>query len=173
MVHAVTMRLSVVCGVTFSGVIWLWLVGPIPVVRVTTVTSEIVPFWYSLSAFPVLGFLLADVMGLAISEKRLGLAAEALAMALLVTIVSQARLSLHLPLSGHALLFGYVLVRRVLVPFPSRLSRTVELVVTAILLAVVGFVKVAWWSDAITPAVGIAVGVVLAGLSRACWCGRG
>lgn len=169
MVSAGTMRLLVVGGTTLSGVLWLWLVGPIPVVRVTTVTDELVPFWYSLSAFPVLGFLLADVTVFALLEKKRALAGEALAMALLITAISQARLSLHLPLSGHALLFGYVLVRRVLVPFPGRVFRNVELAVTGVFLAAVVYIKVGWWSDATTLVVGAALGVALACLSLAVW----
>ncbi len=159
-------RLGIVLACTAAGAAWLAWKGPTPVIRITTPLAEPAPFWYMLSAFPVLGFLVADLLDLYRREGlRRGTVELAFQIALLVAL-SSLRLGVRLPISGHALLLSYFLFRRRLFgPSATRWHR-IEWLIGLGLLAVVAYPKLFWWRDPVTLLTGIALGAVLAAVSR-------
>jgi hypothetical protein len=155
----ITIRLAIIGAVTVAGSLWLHFTGPLPVVKVTTPTDEFVPFWYMVTAFPVLGMLSADIVdSLRTRDYR---ASAVLAMATCsITALSAGRLSLHLPISGHALVIGYVVALRfVRRSGPLALA---ELLVSAGFLMVIAYPKLVMWGDPITLGVGLGLGVLFA-----------
>lgn len=163
-------RLGIVVACTLAGWVWLALQDPIPVIRITTPLAETAPFWYMLLAFPILGLLVADLFDLYRSE---GISRSTVELALqiaLIVLLSSARLSARLPLSGHSLLVSYFVARRFLLPsLPPGLSRA-ELWLGLGVLAAVVYPKLFWWSDPVTLLTGMALGAALAAVSR--WVAR-
>jgi hypothetical protein len=106
-------RIAVIFLVTLAGALWLYLKGPIPVIRGTTALDEIVPFWYMVSAFPVLGILVVDFLS-ALGKYRFGRRTILLFSQILVLMmISNIRLSLKIPISGHAFLFSFFIFYRI------------------------------------------------------------
>lgn len=163
------MRLAVILVVTAVGVVWLYVRGPLPVMRGTTPLPGFVPTWYMLSAFPILGMLVADWMTLVLRRGRVVLILELGAQIGLLVALSGLRIATAAPLSGHTLLFGYFLVRRALVPFPDKRTRKVELGIALVLFSVISYVKLVWWQDVETLVGGVLFGTGLAGTSYAFW----
>ncbi|MBI4674301.1 MAG: hypothetical protein HY741_21875 [Chloroflexi bacterium] len=147
--------------VTTVGALWLHLRGPIPVMSGTTPLPGTVPWWYILAAFPVLGMLLADWLWLLIKTRWSAATIELGIQIALLLVLSSWRLKSGILLSGHTLLFAYVVVRRLLVPFPDRTTRRFDLVVTVLLLCLTGYVKIAWWDDSATLIGGVVIGALL------------
>jgi hypothetical protein len=163
------LRLLVIAGCTVVGAAWLIHKGPMPVIRVTTPMPEMAPFWYMLLAFPLLGMLVADLLDLL--ARGIGRPAVELAVQIaLLVAISSLRLGIRLPISGHALLVSYVIARRLLVLDAPPRRRATELAVAIALLAAIAYPKLFWWDDPITLVAGIAVGALLAGISR--WLSR-
>ena len=52
----------IVAAVSLVGMLWLLHAGPTPVIRITTPLDENAPFWYMISAFPILGMLIAELV---------------------------------------------------------------------------------------------------------------
>lgn len=122
---------------------------------------------YQLSAYPVLGMLLADLLAL-LAVHGLALPSVELAGQIGVLILAAfLRLGWAIPLSGHALLFAYLVLRRLLVRFPRQPLFWAEFAMAAGLYLVVGYLKVFLWSDALTFATGSAAAVPLAAISFA------
>jgi hypothetical protein len=158
-------RWGVVLLTTAFGTMWLYHKGPVPIVRVTTPLQEPVPFWYMLSAFPVLGILVADLISL---FANYGLERRTVELGLQVGILvlaSNLRLVLRLPMSGHSLLFAYFILRRLFIGIPGHDLAKAECVIAMLLYAVTSYVKVFWWSDPITVAVGTGMAIGLAAIS--------
>ncbi len=157
-----TGRLATILAVTLAGVGWLWMAGPRPVIVVTTPTPETVPTWYMLTAFPVLGMLVADLLPLLRHWDR-GLRGMELAgqIAILVAL-SGGRLALCLPIGGHALLFAYFLTRRLLQRRWSTDADRFELAAAAVFAVTTAHIKLLWWADPITLGLGSAIGVGMA-----------
>jgi hypothetical protein len=159
-------RLGVVIACTLAGWIWLALQNPIPVISVTTPLAETAPFWYMLLAFPILGLLMADLPDLYRSEGFSRLTMELAFQIIWIVLLSSARLSVRLPLSGHILLVSYFVARRFLLPsLPSGLSRA-ELWLGLGALAAIAYPKLFWWNDPVTLLTGMALGAALAVVSR-------
>ncbi len=158
-------RWSIATGATLVGTLYLYWKGPVPVVRVSDTLPIDAPFWYMLSAFPALGLLLADLADLA-RERRWRAVLELAAQILVMVALSHSRLELRIPISGHSLLFTCFMIRRAWLPVPAIPWRRLELALGAALLAMVAAVKLLWWGDPVTLAVG-----VLAGLGFT-WVGR-
>jgi len=156
-------RWGVVAFTTALGAAWLLYKGPTPVVRATTPLSETTPFWYMLSAFPVLGMLLADLVFL-LAVHGFGCAVIELGLQVVFLVAaSSLRLTLRLPISGHILLFAYFLLRRFLVGAPtSNNTARIEVVFALLSYAVASYVKLFRWSDPITWAVGAAAAGAMA-----------
>lgn len=164
------LRLAIVSACTLAGGVWLTVQDPLPVIRITTPLAETSPFWYMLLAFPILGLLVADLVDLYRSEGISRSAVELGIQITLIVLLSSARLSVRLPLSGHSLLVSYFIVRRFLLPsFPRDRSR-VELGLGFGALAAIVYPKLAWWSDPVTLLAGMALGAALAVVSR--WTAR-
>jgi hypothetical protein len=160
------LRLLVIAACTAVGAAWLIHKGPMPVIRVMTPMPETAPFWYMLLAFPLLGMLLADLLDLFLA-RGIGRPTFELALQIaLLVAISSLRLGIQLPISGHALLVTYVIARRLLIVDAPPRRRAGELAVATALLAAIAYPKLFWWDDPITLLVGIAVGVLLAGISR-------
>ena len=166
----VAIRLAIIGTLTVAGGLWLHFTGPLPVVRVTTRTDEFVPFWYMLTAFPVLGMLCADIVDALRARDYRSCAILAIATCGIVAL-SAGRLSLHLPISGHALVIGYVLSLR-LVRRSNPLALA-ELLVSAGFLVVIAYPKLMMWGDPITLGVGIGLGVLFAAVTLAATRKRG
>lgn len=160
---SVQARIAITAGVSFAGALWLSFTGPVPVVRISTPLPEVAPLWYLVSAFVVLGMVVADL----VEEACIGLRRRqpwilGIQTATLV-VVSNLRLAVRLPVSGHAALFAFFILYRVL---RSRhglrpIGRWEVLAATGLLLAT-AYVKLVWWTDAVTLVVGVVFGGVLA-----------
>jgi len=147
--------------VTIVGALWLYQRGPIPVMSGTTPLPGTVPWWYILAAFPVLGMLLADWLWL-LAKTRVSVASVELGVQIaLLFFLSSWRLKSAILVSGHTLLFGYVVTRRLLVPFPDAKTRRLDFIVALLLLLLTSYVKLVWWSDVETLIGGIAIGALL------------
>jgi hypothetical protein len=158
-------RWAIVLITTAFGATWLYHKGPVPIVRVTTPLQEAVPFWYMLSAFPVLGMLAADLAFFFVSY---GLERKTVELGFQVGILvlaSNLRLVLRLPMSGHSLLFAYFILRRLFIGIPGHSLAKAECVVAMFLYTITSYVKVFWWSDPITVAVGTGIAIGLAAIS--------
>lgn len=154
-------RWIIILLVTAVGTLWLYLRGPLPVMRGTIPLPETVPTWYMLAAFPILGMLVADWAALlAATDHRLPALELGIQIALLVAL-SSLRLKTAVPLSGHSLLFAYFILRRLLVPFPSQITRAPEIALAFILFCLTSYVKLFWWSDLQTLIFGILIGAIL------------
>lgn len=159
-------RWSIAAVTTLAGAVYLSWKGPVPVVRVFDTLPIEAPLWYMLSAFPVLGLLLADLVTLA-QGRRWRSVAELCAQVAVLVALSHGRLELRIPVSGHALLFSAFLLRRAWLPEPAVPQRRLELGLGAGLLAMVVAVKLLWWRDPVTLAVGVGVAVVMTWIGRA------
>ncbi|MFH1434926.1 MAG: hypothetical protein ABIJ56_04325 [Pseudomonadota bacterium] len=165
-------RLVIVLGMTGVGAAWLMSRGPMPVVRGTMPLQEMVPLWYNVSAFPVLGILLADLVFLFVSfgfsRKTIELGAQIGVLA----VVACLRIALLVPVSGHCMLFACFISRRLLVGAADRRWAAVELGLTLGLFALVSFMKLVQWHDPVTYATGTGLGACLGVLSYAVLKGR-
>ncbi len=156
----------IVFAVTVAGAIWLIHTDPVPVIRITTPLAENAPFWYMLSPFPILGMLMAELIGtLAIAGMRRPSVDLISSIAVLV-VISHFRLSLRLPLSGHAFLLTYFILRRAFLKHPKYPSRRLEIWIAVIMFLVMLYPKLVWWTDSITLCVGVVAGALLFGCSR-------
>jgi hypothetical protein len=160
------LRVGIISITTAAGAIWLSWRGPVFVLRGSVPLVIVTPAWYMLSAFPVLGALLADWVDLLFdSSKRLAALEPGMQLILLVGL-SAVRIKSHIPISGHMLLFAYFLLRRCLVRVPRHPLLMVETVIGLAFFLVATYVKLVSWNDPLTWALGIAIGVVLALGSR-------
>jgi hypothetical protein len=158
-------RWSLAAVTTLVGAAYLHWKGPVPVVRVFDTLPIDAPLWYMLSAFPVLGLLLADGLALLRDGRRRHAVELAVQIAVMV-VLSHSRLELRIPISGHALLFAAFLLRRTWYPEPSVPWRRLEQTLGGALLTMVAGVKLLWWRDPTTFAVGLLTAALL------CWAGR-
>jgi hypothetical protein len=153
-VHRLVLRAVAIALVTAAGAAWLAAKGPVKVIIGTREIDEIAPTWYMLAAFPVLGMLLADVLDAALERGGVrggvrGLFAKRTvvlgASVALLVVVSNLRLGIRLPISGHVLLMTYFLglrcfARRIAldpVARPAVVERRIELGVVLALFAAV------------------------------------
>lgn len=161
---SLALRAGIVLATILVGGIWLVLQGPFPAIRITTALPEAAPFfWYMVLAFPVLGILVADLMDLYLSE---GISRSTLELAVqigILVLLSSARLSMRLPLSGHSLLVSYFIFRRLLLRPARRRRASVELWLG---IAIFGAIALAWWNDPVTLLTGVALGAILATAGR-------
>jgi len=112
-VHRLVLRAVVVVAVTAAGAAWLAAKGPVKVIIGTREIDEFAPTWYMLAAFPVLGMLLADVLDALLACGLFAKRTVVLgASAALLVVVSNLRLGIRLPISGHVLLMTYFLALR-------------------------------------------------------------
>ena len=103
-----------------------------------------------ISAFPVLGMLLADLYD-NFKVDRFGKQFTELAVqVLLLIVISQVRLTFKIPLSGHILLFSYFIFRRAPIKDGFNKIAYYELLVCIVFLIITGYVKIFWWTDWIT-----------------------
>lgn len=151
----------VVAAITAIGAVWLVHKGPVPVIRITTPLQEFSPFWYMVSPFPILGMLVAEFVGLlAVHGGRR--AAVKLGVAIIAMIVvSGIRLSSCIPLSGHAMLLSYFILRRAFLDGSPIALRKAQLWIAGAMAMVLVYVKLAWWTDPITLLVGGVAGSAL------------
>jgi hypothetical protein len=160
------LRVGIISITTVAGAIWLSWRGPVFVLRGSVPLAIVTPAWYMLSAFPVLGALLADWVKLLFDpSKRLANLELGVQLILLVGL-SAVRIKSHIPISGHMLLFAYFLLRRCLVRVPRHHLMMVETAIGLALFLVATYVKLVSWNDPLTWALGITIGVVLALGSR-------
>src|SRR5437867_5203047 len=120
-------RVAVVLACTVAGIAWLLHKGPVPVIRIMTPLPEPAPFWYMLAAFPVLGLLVADMVDLVLAD---GLTLNTLELGcqiVVLILLSNLRLGIRLPISGHALLVSYFIFRRLFIPAASAVQNRIEL----------------------------------------------
>ncbi len=158
-------RWIIAAAFTVIGALYLIWKGPVPVVRVFDTLPIDAPFPYMLSAFPVLGLLVADGASLAL-ERRWRHSVELCAQIAIMVLLAHFRLELRIPISGHALLFTAFALRRHWLPEPPSPVRHLEAGLGWALLAVVAGIKLLWWHDPTTLAVGVVTGVGLT------WAGR-
>lgn len=158
-------RWLTVAVVTVAGVIWLSMLGRVPVVHISRAIDIAVPFWYMACAFPILGMLVADVAVLWASYRSGLYWIELSGQIIVLVVISSLRLSLKLPISGHALLFSYFILRRAVIPIPRHRSRKLESAIAIGLLLIIISVKICWWGDYLTPAMGMSIAAVMAWVS--------
>ncbi len=150
-------RWLIIAAVTLAGIVWLLGLGSVPVIRISIATSLNVPFWYMVTTFPVLGMLVADVFVLRATYRSNILWIELTFQIALLIFVSSLRLSFAIPISGHALLFSYFILRRIVIGIAGHACRTQELVIAVVLFAIMAGVKVFVWFDYISLILGTAV----------------
>ena len=162
----------IVTAVTAAGAAWLHHTGPVPAIRITTPLAENAPFWYMLSPFPILGMLIAELIGtLSTAGVRRCSVELAFSIAVLV-VVSHFRLSLRLPLSGHSFLLSYFILRRAFLKDLKIPSLKTEMWIGVIMFVVMLYPKLVWWTDPITLCAGMIAGALLFGCSRLAYGGR-
>jgi hypothetical protein len=127
-----------------------------------TEMPEPVPYWYSVSAFPLLGIVVADALDAASRNRRSRETVELCAAILLLVALSNLRLGIRVPLSGHAMVAAYVIARRLMVPAQRSVSRVAELLFAIAVFAAIAYVKLVWWGDPTTLLVGATLGIVMA-----------
>jgi len=164
--HRIGLRILVILLCTAVGALWLVHTGPVAVIRIMTTQTEITPFWYMLSAFPILGMLVADLVELLLGSGFSVAALELGAQILVLIVLSNLRLGFNLPMSGHALLVSYFVFRRVFIPPDSSLQNRIELGIALVAFVMIAYPKLVWWTDPITLGMGILVGLSLAWVSR-------
>jgi hypothetical protein len=72
-------------------------------------------------------------------------------------VLSNLRLGIRLPISGHSLVVSYLLFRRLFVQQITDISR-IEIMSAIFVLAILSYIKLFWWTDPIT----LSLGVILA-----------
>jgi hypothetical protein len=154
-------RWLTVAIVTGAGAFWLFALGSVPVIRVSSAMDTAVPFWYMLTAFPILGMLVADVFVFRVSHKDNLFWVELSCQIALLVLLSYLRLALKLPISGHSLLFSYFILRRTIIKIPGHRTRRIELSIAVIFFLIMAYVKLLWWSDYVTPILGIGIAAVM------------
>lgn len=159
-------RTAVILACTAAGIAWLVHRGPRPVIRIMTPIDEPAPFWYMLSAFPVLGMLVADAVDIFLADGFTLSLIELSSQIIVLIGLSSLRLGIYLPISGHALLVGYFIFRRLFIPPASPVQNRIELGVAFVVLIIIAYPKLFWWTDPITLTVGIVVGLIQAEMSR-------
>jgi len=167
--HSAWFRLVIIFAVTIAGAIWLIHKGPTPVIRGSTKLPIPVPFWYMILAFPILGMLIADLIALYFT---FGLKFEPIELCLQIIILiifSSVRLSSAIPISGHAQLLDYFILRRVLIGYRVSNLHNTEILIALIILVAVIIMKLCQWSDYQTLIVGIIIGVAQAVTSYFLW----
>jgi hypothetical protein len=170
-VHRLIVRAVVIVAVTAAGAAWLAAKGPVKVLIGSREIDEITPTWYMLAAFPVLGMVLADVLDAALSAGLFAKRTVVLgASAALLVIVSNLRLGIRLPISGHVLLMAYYFALRARagalamapVARPAVVAARVERLVVLALFVAVTAIKLLHWKDWETFLLGVAGGLCLA-----------
>lgn len=149
-----------IAGCTLMGAIWLHLTGPFAVLRITTPLSENAPFWYMISVFPILGMLVGDFLE---SLKRSARPAsiELAIQIIAIVAISNARLGLRLPISGHLLVVCFFITRR-LQYGQTKGFHALEFVYAVLTLSALSYAKLVWWTDPITLGCGAILGVGMA-----------
>jgi len=148
--------------VTLVGALWLYIKGPIPVIRGTTALDEIVPFWYMVSAFPVLGMLVADFLSALMKYRFDRRTIILFSQIFILVVISNIRLSLKIPISGHAFLFSFFVFYRIFGKDIKDTFQKAEFAVVIMLLLIISYIKLAWWSDPLTLSIGLIAGIALA-----------
>lgn len=145
-------------GFTIAGIAWLLIKGPTQVVRGTVPLDVKAPFSYMVTAFPFLGILVADALGL----WRLALKWASLVLMLQVGCIcflSVVRLMYRLPISGHVLLVAFFILYSV--GTRRSLVSTIETLIAVVALCVLLTTKLIAWSDWQTPTIAMAIAATL------------
>jgi hypothetical protein len=150
-----------VAVVTSVGAMWLAAIGAFQVVRISSATNTTVPFWYMLMAFPILGMLVADVFTLKVSNKLNVFWVELVFQIVILVFISGLRLIFRLPISGHALLFSYFILRRIIIRIPDHKTRNLEFIVAIVFLVIMAYVKLVLWNDCVTPFSGLGIAILM------------
>jgi hypothetical protein len=151
-------RILIITAVTFAGAIWLHIKGPVRVIRITTEINAFAPYWYMISAFPFLGMLIADLLDLYRDERFSKRTIELACTLAVIVILSNLRLGIRLPISGHSLLVSYFLLRRFFVDRNNNEIQRFEIWFGIFVLAMLTYVKLFWWTDPITLGFGCILG---------------
>jgi hypothetical protein len=158
-------RMFIVTTLTSLGAIWLWASKPIPVIRGTEPLSIIVPIWYMLMAFPVLGMLISDfieLVGLRISKLP---AVELGLQITFLVLLASTRLTRAIPISGHTMLFTYFILRRITVAKKAGMISIIELSIAILFTLLTIYMKLFIWDDPRTLVWGAITGVALGMIS--------
>ena len=156
------LRLLIVTATTIAGAIWLHISGPIRVIRITTEIKEFAPYWYMISAFPFLGMLIADLLDL---YRDSGFSKRTIELACTLTVIvvlSNLRLGIRLPISGHSLVVSYFLFRRLFIDRNNNAISRIEISLGIFVLAILIYIKLSWWTDPITLCFGLILGFCFA-----------
>jgi len=158
-------RIIIVISLTALGALWLYISKPIPVIRGTEPLSIIVPTWYMLMAFPVLGMLISDFFELmGVRTSKLPAVELALQITILV-LLANTRLAKAIPISGHAMLFTYFIIRRLTVARRAGIISKIELSITILFILITIYMKLFVWDDPLTLVWGVITGVALGMIS--------
>jgi hypothetical protein len=131
--------------------------------------TEMVPFWYMLLAFPILGMLIADFITLLFTFGLGFEAGELCIQIIILVLLSSVRLSSAIPISGHSQLLAYFILRRILISYRFSGLYNTEILIASLIFAAVIFMKLWVWSDPATLLVGIIVGGAQAAVSYLFW----
>lgn len=154
-------RWTIIVTTSLAGVLWISYKGPVPVVQVSTTLEMMAPYWYMFSAFPILGMLFADLVqlyainGIDVQVVELGF------QIIFLILIANSRLVYQLPISGHALLFTYFILRRMIVKIPIHNQMWFETIFAILLYVLIAYVKVVWWKDLLTLCLGTVVAIGL------------
>ena len=151
---------SIVIATTASGALWLLLRPPPQIPRVSGAQSELAFFWYMVSAFPILGLLLADSLGL-YGSKGVDARVVELAIQLVIIIsISSLRIRFRIPISGHMLLFTFFLARTWFAR-QDLSGRWIEVAMGLALFLATSYIKLLIWNDVASWITGVVIAVAL------------
>jgi hypothetical protein len=118
-----------------------------------------------LMAFPVLGMLLGDLVELMIVRTSKLPAVELAIQIILLVLIGNTRLLKAIPISGHAMLFAYFILRRLTIAKKSGVISTIELSIAILFSMLTIYMKLFVWDDPMTLVWGVIAGAALGMIS--------
>jgi hypothetical protein len=119
-----------------------------------------------LSAFPFLGMLIADLFDLYRDTGFSRQTVELTCILIAIVVLSNLRLGIRLPISGHSLVVSYFLFNRFFVGRNRNGISRIEILLGIFVLAVLTYIKLFWWTDPITLGLGCILGFSFALTSK-------
>ena len=158
-------RALIISLITAAGALFLLIIGPRPELRGSVPLQQNVSFIYMIIAFPAYGVLIADLLQLSAERRSSAVIIELAAQLFILGVVALMRIFGRVPLSGHALVFSYVVLRRVMIDIPTSPLRYPELLVIAGFLSITVCIKLWRNGDPVSLLTGVTLSLVMVTVS--------